>query len=292
MDRVRAIADAVLYEGYLLWPYRKSAHEEPAALHLRRRVSARLERRPPPDDPPLMQAQCLLEARRRDATVDVTVRFLQVVERQVLRRRASTAGGGRGARGGRRAPSVLAGGGRARGRSAAGLALTRGRTPAAPAAIEIAAGSELETARRRRRGALRAQLAGAAGRGSGRRERLARGRWRGYGARRATPRPCPGGTREHALAHTLCSTHTMLHAARGAVRVAHRPAAAMARAGARPARTAAPGRCSSARPGDREHAAVLADHPRATIPRSPPRAPATCSTRARSTRCWCSTSSR
>ena len=25
MDPVRAIADAVLYEGYLLWPYRRSA---------------------------------------------------------------------------------------------------------------------------------------------------------------------------------------------------------------------------------------------------------------------------
>ena len=25
MDRVRRIADAVLYEGYMLWPYRRSA---------------------------------------------------------------------------------------------------------------------------------------------------------------------------------------------------------------------------------------------------------------------------
>ena len=35
---VRAIADAVLYEGYLLWPYRRSAIEEPAALDVRRRA--------------------------------------------------------------------------------------------------------------------------------------------------------------------------------------------------------------------------------------------------------------
>ena len=77
MDPVRAIADAVLYEGYLLWPYRKSAMK-----NQRRWTFGGVY--PPahsaahPDDPSLMQAECLVVGRRPE--VAVTVRFLQVVE--------------------------------------------------------------------------------------------------------------------------------------------------------------------------------------------------------------------
>ncbi len=79
-DPVRAIADAVLYEGYILWPYRRSALKNQrrfnfggvfppahAGLH--------------PDDPDTMCAEVLL---RGDPEVDVTVRFLQIVQRTVL----------------------------------------------------------------------------------------------------------------------------------------------------------------------------------------------------------------
>jgi hypothetical protein len=79
-DHVRQIADAVLYEGYILWPYRRSAlknqqrwtfggvyPESWAAAH--------------EDDAALMRTECLLEG-DEDARVDVGVRFLQVVERQ------------------------------------------------------------------------------------------------------------------------------------------------------------------------------------------------------------------
>jgi hypothetical protein len=81
VDAVRRIADAVLYEGYVLWPYRKSA------LKNQRRwtfggVYPSAHTAEHPDDPSLMQAQCLLEG---DGPVDVRVRFLQVVERQVFR---------------------------------------------------------------------------------------------------------------------------------------------------------------------------------------------------------------
>jgi hydrogenase maturation protease len=78
MDRVRAIADAVLYEGYALWPYTRSALKNqrrwtwggvfpPAhtALH--------------PDDPCEMRAQVRCDD---PAAVRVTVRFLQVVARE------------------------------------------------------------------------------------------------------------------------------------------------------------------------------------------------------------------
>ena len=37
---VERIAKAVLYEGYMLYPYRPSASEEPAALQLWRCLSA------------------------------------------------------------------------------------------------------------------------------------------------------------------------------------------------------------------------------------------------------------
>jgi hypothetical protein len=81
MDDVRKIADAVLYEGYLLWPYTRSALKNqrrwtfggvyPPALSAEH-----------PDDPCVLRAQCLLEG---SLTVDVRVRFLHVVRRQVLR---------------------------------------------------------------------------------------------------------------------------------------------------------------------------------------------------------------
>jgi hypothetical protein len=80
VDAVRRIADAVLYEGYVLWPYRKSAMK-----NQRRWTFGGVY--PPghaevhPDDPSLMQAQCLLEGEGPD----VQVRFLHVVQRQVFR---------------------------------------------------------------------------------------------------------------------------------------------------------------------------------------------------------------
>ena len=83
MDRVRRIADAVLYEGYVLWPYRRSALKNQrrwtfggvyppvhSALH--------------PDDPCVMQTQCLARA-TPSARIDARVRFLQVVDRRVAR---------------------------------------------------------------------------------------------------------------------------------------------------------------------------------------------------------------
>jgi hydrogenase maturation protease len=77
-DPVRRIADAVLYEGYLLWPYRRSA------LKNQRRwtfggVFPEAHSRAHPDDASLMRTQVVLEGDPGD--VDVTVRFLHVVRR-------------------------------------------------------------------------------------------------------------------------------------------------------------------------------------------------------------------
>jgi hypothetical protein len=78
-DAVRRIADAVLYEGYLLWPYRRSATKN------QRRWTfggvyppAHAERHP--DDRRRVRAECLIEG---EGDVAVTARFLQIVRRRV-----------------------------------------------------------------------------------------------------------------------------------------------------------------------------------------------------------------
>ncbi len=78
VDVVRRIADAVLYEGYLLWPYRKSA------LKNQQRFTFGGVYPPAWEDSSVTQAQMLLRD-DEDAEVQVQVRFLQMVERQVLK---------------------------------------------------------------------------------------------------------------------------------------------------------------------------------------------------------------
>jgi hypothetical protein len=81
MDAVRAIADAVLYEGYLLWPYRRSATKNQRRWTFGG-VYPRGHSERHPDDRWKMRTECLLEG---DGGFDVSVRFLQVVARQVMR---------------------------------------------------------------------------------------------------------------------------------------------------------------------------------------------------------------
>jgi hydrogenase maturation protease len=85
VDEIRRIADAVLYEGYVLWPYSRAATKN------QRRWTfggvypeGHADRHP--DDPFLMQTECLVEG-EGDCRLDVRVRFLHVVARQVARAR-------------------------------------------------------------------------------------------------------------------------------------------------------------------------------------------------------------
>jgi hypothetical protein len=73
VDPVRRIADAVLYEGYILWPYRKSALKNQRRFGFGTVYPGGFN-----------QTECLLEA-EGDCRVEVTVRFLHVVERQLWR---------------------------------------------------------------------------------------------------------------------------------------------------------------------------------------------------------------
>src|SRR4051812_23344944 len=85
-DPVRAIADAVLYEGYLLWPYRRSALKNQrrwtfGGVHPRAHTDAGHA-----DDRCVMRTECLLEAAGDEPpAVEVAVRFLHVVRRDVVR---------------------------------------------------------------------------------------------------------------------------------------------------------------------------------------------------------------
>jgi hypothetical protein len=82
VDAAKKIAEAVLYEGYLLWPYRRSARKNQqrwtfGGVYPRAYSEARGE-----DDPWLMQTQCLVVGDGETA-IEVKVRFLHVTERKV-----------------------------------------------------------------------------------------------------------------------------------------------------------------------------------------------------------------
>lgn len=85
MDAAKKIAEAVLYEGYILWPYRRSAGKNQqrwtfGGVYPRTYSEIRAE-----DDPWLMQTQCLLLG-DTGSRIEVKVRFLHVTERKVGRK--------------------------------------------------------------------------------------------------------------------------------------------------------------------------------------------------------------
>ncbi|WP_431896941.1 hypothetical protein [Nonomuraea sp. bgisy101] len=85
MEIARKVADAVLYEGYLLYPYRASATKNQARWQFGVLV--------PPAytataEHPACQTECLLEA-REDAVLRIGLRFLQVRARTVERAEGS-----------------------------------------------------------------------------------------------------------------------------------------------------------------------------------------------------------
>jgi len=82
VDAVKKIAEAVLYEGYILWPYRRSAQKNQqrwtfGGVYPRAYSESRGE-----DDPWIMQTQCPLSGDEQ-STIEVRVRFLHVTERKV-----------------------------------------------------------------------------------------------------------------------------------------------------------------------------------------------------------------
>jgi hypothetical protein len=206
-DAVRAIADAVLYEGYILWPYRRSA------LKNQRRftfggVYPPAHSEAHPDDPSRMYTQVLLRA-ELGGEVEVAVRFLQVVRRAAARRD------------GERLVEVDAlsvGGERYTTWEEAVEREIRGSVPLGSEPrrfpIWVAAGQEVEELPEAAGALIRTwqELEGeilVAATPSG----IARV-WRLSVEIRNTTR-FRGGSRHDALAHTFCSTHTLLGAPTG-----------------------------------------------------------------------------
>jgi hypothetical protein len=210
VDPVRQIADAVLYEGYVLWPYRRSA------LKNQRRwtfggVHPRAHSERHPDDAWVMRTECLLEG--AEPEVQVTVRFLHVVEREVARDGAE----------GRELVDELTVGGRrhlawqeAVEREVVVEALRVGAERRV--AIDVAAGREEEALADddgRHAGALIRSWQPLAGAVAVRVARLAPELSRVTVAIENASRS-DDDDRQEALRRTFCSTHTVLRAQRGA----------------------------------------------------------------------------
>jgi hypothetical protein len=79
LDGARAVADAVLYEGYLLYPYRASAQKNRSRWQFGVLMPPGYAMREPSESS-TAQAECVLECGDR-AVVQILVRFLQVQRR-------------------------------------------------------------------------------------------------------------------------------------------------------------------------------------------------------------------
>jgi hypothetical protein len=189
-EDVRRIADAVLYEGYLLWPYRKSA------LKNQQRFTFGGVYPPAWEDVSRMQAQVLLEG--EDPRLEARVRFLQVIRRQVLRTGAD----------GRSEPVEELQDGGERWVSWE-EAVER---EFAPGPIRVPAGEELEQIPG---GAIRRSWRSLDGQLTVARQALRPGLWR-VTARVTNASACAAGAREEALRQTFCSTHVVLRCREGA----------------------------------------------------------------------------
>jgi len=217
MDPVRRIADAVLYEGYVLWPYRKSAMKNQQRWTFGGVYpEAHSARRGGVDDPCTMRTQVLIEGDEQ-TTLDVRVRFLHVVERQVLEADAD----------GRLAPVEELEIGEERHLSwdeatereiAVGpLALEELLARPTRTEISIPAATrqeDLEDATGRRAGAVARSWRTLTGSVEVTAERLEARLFR-LTARIANTSPWREGSREDALRQTFCSTHTVLRAEDG-----------------------------------------------------------------------------
>ncbi|MEV0590693.1 hypothetical protein [Nonomuraea cavernae] len=210
MDQAGQIARAVLYEGYLLWPYRGSAlknqqrwtiggiHPEPYG-------------RAHDGNPWQARTQCLVEADPAD-TIEVRVRFLHVVTREVARARGAELD---------LVPELTVAGRRhlpreeAVEREVAQAGLDLGGLAERPGRIEIdiPAGQEAEWLADGAGGRAGAVLRGwqaLRGHVEARAELLRPGLFR-LTVRVVNTTPWAGDIRAEAMRHTLISAHTVLH---------------------------------------------------------------------------------
>lgn len=254
LDPVRAIADAVLYEGYILWPYRRSA------LKNQRRftfggVYPPAHSAAHPDDRSSMRTEVLVHGRRPE--VEVTVRFLQVVQRTVA------------GPDGDEVDELRVGGERYQSWEEAVEREFRVRELGLHP-ISVAAGRESEELGRAAGELIRTwpALRGAIEVGA---EPVGPDLTRMSATVRNLTAFPPGGSREDALRQTFCSTHALLHARGGAFVSLTDPPPSLADA-ARACRNVGSWPVLLGEPGDDDvmlaSPIILEDHPR-IAPESP-----------------------
>jgi hypothetical protein len=87
LPAVNKIVDAVLYEGYMLYPYRPSSKKNRQRFTFGRVYPHTYSTAQKGAEPFLMQTQCLATCQSDEADVEVSARFLHLVTREVLRLR-------------------------------------------------------------------------------------------------------------------------------------------------------------------------------------------------------------
>ncbi len=210
-DPVKLIADAVLYEGYLLWPYRRSALKNQQRWTFGG-IYPRGHHDDHPDDRAEMRAECLLRGSGPDTVVEVGVRFLHVVRRQVM---------AAGPAGLEPVEELTVGEERHLSWEEATerefVAELRPGSDSIEVPVRVAAGEaqeELRNATGEPAGAIVRSWKGIEGTLRAEVQPLRHGLAR-LSVRVANDTPWPGGSREEALEHTFCSSHAVLRA-RGA----------------------------------------------------------------------------
>src|ERR1700730_12148650 len=80
---VDRIANAVLYEGFILYPYRASSRKNRQRFTFGRVYPEAYSEAQSGAEPCAMQTECLLQARAKTPTLEVRVRFLHPMARTV-----------------------------------------------------------------------------------------------------------------------------------------------------------------------------------------------------------------
>ncbi|GAC1346058.1 MAG: hypothetical protein NVSMB27_09040 [Ktedonobacteraceae bacterium] len=85
LEQVKEIADAVLFEGYLLYPYRQSALKNRTRWTFGVVYPREYSEANGGFDPWTMHTECLVEGQPDDISLDITIRFLHLLVRKVVR---------------------------------------------------------------------------------------------------------------------------------------------------------------------------------------------------------------
>src|SRR5438874_12784029 len=83
LEQVKGIANAVLYEGYLLYPYRQSAIKNRTRWTFGVVYPREYSEANGGIDPWRMRTECLVEGQADDISLDIIVRFLHLLVRSV-----------------------------------------------------------------------------------------------------------------------------------------------------------------------------------------------------------------